>query len=496
MNQKVFFFDIDGTLTDRKTHRIIPSAHRALGLLQAQGHFVALATGRAHYKTVGVMESLDIYNAVCCGGGCLVKDGEVLKNETLPKDKTIALLEHAEKEGIGYVLMLDDSDRVYMKDTKFLEQAGRRQELTTYILDKDLDFHDCDILKVYLAMTQEEETDHPWVHDLSSLRFAKPYLIYQYDEKKQGILEMLEILHANKEDVVVFGDDVNDMVMFDPDWLSIAMGNGPQELKDKANIIAPKNTEDGIYRVCEENGWIPSKEEIRTRFEELLFDDSIPFEEKILDENNWRFLSALDPSIAKTKGFDQKTPYHAYDVQIHIAKVVDGIHRDASITEEEYRELKMAAFLHDVGKPDVASYMIINGRRVMIMREHPEKSYEIATDLLPTLGYSEEEIQRILFLILAHDSFLFYKPKEQLPDPSKTHLIQNKENISKAIANFEEKYPQFHYTKRDWILLAKLAQADAAAHKEEVTFDGQHVVDTVYKMIERSQRLERIICGL
>ena len=121
MDNKVFFFDIDGTLTDRKTHRIVPSARRALALLQNEGHFVCLATGRAHYKTVGVMKDLNIQNAVCCGGGCIVVHGKVLKNEFLPHDKAIHILEEAEKAGIGYLLMLDDSDKAYMKDYRFLE---------------------------------------------------------------------------------------------------------------------------------------------------------------------------------------------------------------------------------------------------------------------------------------------------------------------------------------------------------------------------------------
>ena len=50
MNKKYFFFDIDGTLTDRKTGKIVPSAQVALNELQKAGHFVAIATGRAHYK--------------------------------------------------------------------------------------------------------------------------------------------------------------------------------------------------------------------------------------------------------------------------------------------------------------------------------------------------------------------------------------------------------------------------------------------------------------
>ena len=39
MNKKYFFFDIDGTLTDRKTSKIVPSAQVALNELQKAGHF-------------------------------------------------------------------------------------------------------------------------------------------------------------------------------------------------------------------------------------------------------------------------------------------------------------------------------------------------------------------------------------------------------------------------------------------------------------------------
>ena len=52
MKRKYFFFDIDGTLTDRSTGKIVPSAAEAVKKLEEAGHFVALATGRAFYKAV------------------------------------------------------------------------------------------------------------------------------------------------------------------------------------------------------------------------------------------------------------------------------------------------------------------------------------------------------------------------------------------------------------------------------------------------------------
>ena len=49
MEKKYLFFDIDGTLTDRSTGEIVTSAREALPRLEENGHFVAIATGRAHY---------------------------------------------------------------------------------------------------------------------------------------------------------------------------------------------------------------------------------------------------------------------------------------------------------------------------------------------------------------------------------------------------------------------------------------------------------------
>ena len=256
MKRKYFFFDIDATLTDDATHKIIPSAEWTLHELERCGHFVSIATGRAHYKTVSFTDPIGIRNIVCCGGACLVKDGITLVNTPLPIDTARLLLHHAEEAGLGYVLMLDDSDKVFMKDYRFLEQAGRRTELTTYIYDPDLDpFSVPEIFKIYIAVSKEEEAKYPWVNLHGHLRMGT-YLNYQYDAKKEGIIKMMELIGGEIEDVVVFGDAVNDLVMFDPRWTSIAMGNGMQELKDKADFVTKNNTDDGIYYACRKFGWI------------------------------------------------------------------------------------------------------------------------------------------------------------------------------------------------------------------------------------------------
>ena len=256
MHKKYFFFDIDGTLTDDATHLIVPSAERTLHDLENNGHFVSIATGRAHYKAVSFTNSIGIHNLVCAGGGCLVLNDKVVRNMPLPKDQAVSLLDHAQQDGIGWILMLDDSDQVYFSSYRFLETAGLRTELTTYCYDPDLDYHNVpEIYKIYLAYTEEQEKNLSWINDLGRLRMGN-YCCYQYDAKKTGILEMMKILRAPVEDVVVFGDASNDLVMFDPRWTSIAMGNGSEELKKKATYVTDTNVHDGIRKACQHFHWI------------------------------------------------------------------------------------------------------------------------------------------------------------------------------------------------------------------------------------------------
>ena len=89
MNKKYIFFDIDGTLTDRKTGQIVPSAAEAVKKLQQAGHFVAIATGRACYKAEHFRKDNGFKHMVCNGGHGIIYDGGLKEKADYVADENV-----------------------------------------------------------------------------------------------------------------------------------------------------------------------------------------------------------------------------------------------------------------------------------------------------------------------------------------------------------------------------------------------------------------------
>ena len=91
MKKKYFFFDIDGTLTDRATGKIVPSAAEALKKLRGAGHFVAINTGRAHYKARKFFDENGFDNMVSNGGKAIVVNRVLVENSPLVFENALKL---------------------------------------------------------------------------------------------------------------------------------------------------------------------------------------------------------------------------------------------------------------------------------------------------------------------------------------------------------------------------------------------------------------------
>lgn len=257
MSKKYFFFDIDGTLTNKQTGELVPSAKKTIQKLQQNGHFVCIATGRAYYKTKDFAKMAGIHHIVSNGGAALTINDELIENRPLDHERAVALCFEAQQKGYGMLIAYNDSIDVLMKDELFIQQVGYRQEPTRYILDRSLKYDQIEqIYKIYIAISCEDEDKLDLKDSLGHIRFMDEYLTYQHDAKDEGIYKMLKRVGGQIEDVVVFGDDYNDLVMFKKEWTNIAMGNACDALKSQATFVTKASSEDGIEYACQHFGWI------------------------------------------------------------------------------------------------------------------------------------------------------------------------------------------------------------------------------------------------
>ena len=127
---------------------------------------------------------------------------------------------------------------------------------------------------------------------------------------------------------------------------------------------------------------------------ERVLDELVKLLPHVQAEDLLRFAPVLAqaiPELAPCVGFDQHSPHHAYDVLTHTAHVVAAMPPDPA--------LRLAALLHDVGKPAVF-YRDETGRGHF--PGHAAVGAEIADGVLRRLRASNELRQRVTALIANH----------------------------------------------------------------------------------------------
>lgn len=109
-------------------------------------------------------------------------------------------------------------------------------------------------------------------------------------------------------------------------------------------------------------------------------------------------LSAAVPELAPMAGFDQKSPYHAYDVLEHTARVCAGV--EAFAGGLPLPALRWAALLHDVAKPACWSEDA-SGRGHFF--GHPEEGARVTRRVMGRLAVPSEVKRAAAALVLLHD---------------------------------------------------------------------------------------------
>lgn len=74
---------------------------------------------------------------------------------------------------------------------------------------------------------------------------------HKHADKGSALIKLVEILNVDIDKVLVFGDNYNDLNMFEIAKWSVAMDNSEEVLKSKATFITKSNEENGVSSFLE-----------------------------------------------------------------------------------------------------------------------------------------------------------------------------------------------------------------------------------------------------
>lgn len=249
MTQKLIFFDIDGTLLDDEK-QLPESTGEAIAELQAAGHFVAIATGRAPFAFEPLLDELNIGTYVSINGQYVVYNHETIYKNPLKPDALAALEKYAAER---------QHPLVHLNHKDWYTNTWNHSHVKTAIDSLKLDrgvtydpefYRNGEVYQTLLFCTGEGEAEYDQTFD--QLDFVR-WHDYSVDvmpaggSKAAGISELTRQLHIPAADVYAFGDGLNDIPMLKSVQNSIAMGNASNIVKKAAGSVTRDVHDDGIW---------------------------------------------------------------------------------------------------------------------------------------------------------------------------------------------------------------------------------------------------------
>ena len=255
---KIIFFDIDDTLRNSKTGFIPTSIPTVFKQLREKGVLTGIATGRGIFGVVPEIRELKPDFFVTLNGAYIEdKKGNVIYSNKIAKDKVEEYIAWTKEVGIDYGLVASHTAKLSTR-TELISEAI---DPIYPELDVDPDFYEKE--DIYQMWTFEDQGDDLTLPEslASTLRMVRWHehssdVVPISGSKAAGVAKVVEHLGLKPENVMVFGDGLNDLELFDYAGISIAMEVSHEKIKEKADYITKTLEEDGIFDALERFGMV------------------------------------------------------------------------------------------------------------------------------------------------------------------------------------------------------------------------------------------------
>ncbi len=253
--------DVDGTVVT-KEKVVTERAKQALQSMRDLGLIFTVTSGRPPRGMRMLVEPLGLKMPMAAfnGGAIVLPDLSVLDEKTVPDYLLPAIIETIESEGLD-VWLYSATDWYLRGDRtpRVNREASTVQFEPTIVTNFD------HVLSGIVKIVGVSE-DHPRVAaceailqqefgtQVTAVRSQPHYVDVTHPAANKGsVIERLSrYLKIPTKKIATIGDQLNDVLMFKPSGLSIAMGNASKEVQSQAMVVTTSNTDEGFARAIED----------------------------------------------------------------------------------------------------------------------------------------------------------------------------------------------------------------------------------------------------
>ena len=257
--KKLIALDLDGTTLNPES-KITDKTAKVLRRAIAEGHSVVIATGRPYRMSKNFYEQLQLTTPMINFNGALVHLPEqhwIGEQETSFNRKIVFDL-IAEKKNLKLdFIAAENRETFFIDDLNFFDKHFFASDFATDENLLTMNTLRTNPTSVLLRSQPEnvgsvsEELKQQFGHEVEVNTWGGPNPILEVVakgiQKAHGLQRVIETLDFQREDIVAFGDEHNDVAMLKFAGWGVAMANGTDQLKSVANDITEKtNAENGM----------------------------------------------------------------------------------------------------------------------------------------------------------------------------------------------------------------------------------------------------------
>ncbi|UWD35179.1 Cof-type HAD-IIB family hydrolase [Mycoplasma cottewii] len=266
-NIKLIVTDLDGTVLE---HGKLANDLDVEVFKQAnqKGVYTTIATGQPY---ISAKSKADLFNVadhvdlfVLSNGSLISKVSEFdpIYINSIPSDIVNKVVKKLTDLNVCAVIFTATINDVYWNNISFtVESMNKRNwferfNKTICSTNTDFDFKNVVQIMSFVEQEKEQELQSWFVQENMNqyLTFMKSDIesmpVYEFTNitatKGNAIEKMAEILNIKKDEIAIFGDNINDISMFEKIPNCVAVGNAVDEIKHKAKYITDTNLNGGV----------------------------------------------------------------------------------------------------------------------------------------------------------------------------------------------------------------------------------------------------------